>query len=213
MKLLQSIFFLLAAGTSQYSQAAEAAKSDAEVRPLLIGATAPTSVSLQTIENKSATLSELLKGQPAVLVFYRGGWCPYCNLHLSELRKVVKPAKDLGFQLIAISPDQPELLFKQIEKAQLDYTLISDSSAELINSFGIGYVVDEKTRAKLMGFGIDLAKSSGHEHFILPVPAIFVLDGAGKINYQYVNPDYSVRLSADVLLAVLKDIHGRVAKR
>ena len=74
------------------------------------------------------------------MIVYRGGWCPYCNLHLAALRKVEQPLKEMGFQIIAISPDKPEELMKTDEKHTLGYTLLSDSSATAIKALGLLFV-------------------------------------------------------------------------
>jgi peroxiredoxin len=179
---------------------AEIAVSSDKVRPLLIGQSAPKA-SLQAIDGKTVSLAQALAGKPAVVVFYRGGWCPYCNTQLSDLRKLVAPLKAKGVALIAISPDLPAELFKSVEKSELDYQLYSDAKVQAIEGFGIGFTLDAATLEKYAGYGIDLEKFSGQTHHVLPVPAVFVLDAAGKIQFQYVNPDYSVRVSSAVVLA------------
>jgi peroxiredoxin len=202
---------LIACWVALGAQAAPAVSAD-KIQPALIGASISTSIALTDIEKRSQALSKTLAGKPAVLVFYRGGWCPYCNVQLSDLRKLVNPAKELGFQLIAVSPDQASELFKSVKKNELDYLLLSDAKAELIDAFGIGFTVDAMTREKYAGYGIDLEKASGQKHYVLPVPSVFVLDGSGKIQFQYVNPDYSVRLSSKVIIAALEDIASRKKK-
>ena len=184
---------------------AEIAASSDKVRPLLIGQPAPTA-SLQSIDGKTVSLAQVLAAKPAVVVFYRGGWCPYCNTQLSDLRKLVAPLKAKGVALIAISPDLPAELFKNVEKSELDYQLYSDAKVQAIEGFGIGFKLDAATLEKYAGYGIDLEKSSGEQHHVLPVPAVFVLDAAGKIQFQYVNPDYRVRVSSAVILAALDNM-------
>jgi peroxiredoxin len=176
------------------------------VQPVLVGSAVPD-VQLADSKASKVKLTSLLDrvaaGKPAVMVFYRGGWCPYCNLHLKELRKIVAPMQAKGVPLIAISPDQPSELFKTIQKSELDYTLLSDSKAELIQALGIGFTVDQATRKKYAEYGIDLSKASGEKHFILPAPAVFVVSADRKIAFSYVNPDYSTRLSGNVVLAMV----------
>ena len=109
---------------------AQIADSATAVRPILVGSAAPA-VNLTTLDGKTTTLSALLAGKPTVLVFYRGGWCPFCNLQLSELRKLNPDLKAQGFQLLAISPDRAEELARTVEKDELDYTLASDAKAQL----------------------------------------------------------------------------------
>ena len=205
MHLMNSLTraLLLIFATQALVVSAEIAVSSDKVRPLLIGQPAPNA-SLQSIDGKTVSFEQVLAGKPAVVVFYRGGWCPYCNTHLSDLRKLVAPLKAKGVALIAISPDLPAELFKSVEKSELDYQLYSDAKAQAIEGFGIGFKLDAATLEKYAGYGIDLEKSSGEPHHVLPVPSVFVLDAAGKIQFQYVNPDYSVRVSPAVILAAVE---------
>jgi peroxiredoxin len=192
--------------------AAEIAPSADKVQPLLIGQMAPKAT-LQSIDGKSLSIEQIQAGKPAVIVFYRGGWCPYCNTHLSDLRKLVAPLKAKGVALIAVSPDLPAELFESVEKSELDFQLFSDAKIQAIEGFGIGFKLDAATLEKYAGYGIDLEKSSGEKHHVLPVPAVFVLDGAGKIQFQYVNPDYSVRVSSAVILAAVEQMQSVPKKK
>lgn len=180
-------------------------QSDRDVRPLLPGNPVPVAM-VRTLEGESLALGDALGGQPAVLVFYRGGWCPYCNTQLSGLRLIRDDLDALGFKLVAISPDDPAHLKKTLDKEQIDYTLLSDSKAEAMRGFGIGYQVDAATREKLTGYGIDLSAASGEDHHVLPAPGVFVVDAAGMVQFAYVHPDYTVRLPQDVVLAAAKAV-------
>lgn len=183
-------------------------KSDKTVTPLLLGNTLPE-VTLRTLEDAPITLKDAVGGKPAALVFYRGGWCPYCNLQLSGLRLIRKDLDALGFQLIAISPDNPAELKKTLDKDALDYRLLSDSSAEAMRAFGIGYEVDSEMLKKLTGYGIDLEKASGQTHHVLPVPSIYLVDAKGTLQFSYVHPDYTVRLPEEVVLAAARAINAQ----
>ena len=112
--------------------------------------------------------------------------------------------QDLGYQLIAISPDRPERLRASVQKNELRYALYSDSKMAAARAFGIAYRLDEATLKALAGFGIDVQDASGEDHKMLPVPSVFVIDKDGKIAFGYANPDYKKRLSPEVLLAVAK---------
>jgi peroxiredoxin len=180
-------------------------QSDRDVTPLLLGNILPD-VGLRTLEDAPITLKEAVGGKPAVLVFYRGGWCPFCNLQLSGLRLIRKDLDALGYQLIAISPDTPTELKKTLDKDALDYRLLSDSSAATMRAFGIGYEVNADILQKLAGYGIDLEKSSGETHHVLPVPSVYLVDGDGVLQFSYVHPDYKVRLPQEVVLAAARAI-------
>lgn len=180
-------------------RAAEFPADPQAVRPPLLGSALPNAT-LRDLKGTSVDLAAQLRGTPAVLVFYRGGWCPYCTLQLSQLRTVIEPLKALGYQLIAISPDSPASLSATLDKEPLPYTLLSDSALELIGALGIGFRVDATTIDQYKGYGIDLEAASGQDHHVLPVPAVFVVDAAGIIQFHYVNPDYRVRVPGSLIL-------------
>ncbi|PIR15628.1 MAG: antioxidant AhpC [Elusimicrobia bacterium CG11_big_fil_rev_8_21_14_0_20_64_6] len=183
--------------------AASVPESPSEVRPLLIGAAAPDA-SLRGLDGKAVTLKKRLAGKPTVLVFYRGGWCPYCNLHLKELKDIQKDLEALGYQTLAVTPDRPSELRKTLDKHALPYTLLSDSKMDAARAFGLAFRVDDKTIKKYEGYGIDLEKSSGEKHHWLPVPGLFIVDKSGVITFVYANPDYKIRLRGPVVLSAAK---------
>jgi len=174
-----------------------------KVRPLLIGSAVPD-VTLQTAGGKKFSLNEAVKEKPTILIFYRGGWCPYCNLHLGQLQDAEPQLIKLGYQILAISPDSTAILAEGTEKEKISYTLLSDSLMVAAKAFGIAFQVDDATIEKYKGYGIDLEKSSGQNHHLLPVPAVFIVGTDGKINFVYVNPDYKVRLTPEVLVTAAK---------
>lgn len=178
-------------------------KSPADVTPLKIGDAVPDAP-LRALDGAATTLRERVAGRPTVLVFYRGGWCPYCNLHLKELKDVQKDLDALGYQTLAVSPDRPEELRKTLDKHQLPYALLSDSKMEAARAFGLAFRVDKETIKKYEGYGIDLEKASGEKHHWLPVPGLFLVDKEGVITFVYANPDYKVRLKGPVVLAAAK---------
>ena len=199
---------LMLTAASGWAAAAEIAASATEIRPILLGSKMPD-VALRTVEGKPTTLARQVAGKPAILVFYRGGWCPYCNLQLSELRLVEEQAKALGYQMIAISPDRPEELSKSLDTGDLTYTLLSDSQADALRAFGIGFRVDDATAAKYKEYGIDLEAASGASHRALPVPSVFIVDAEGTLQFGYSHPDYTVGIPGDVILAAAKAIAER----
>lgn len=202
-----SIFILIALSIN-LSAADLTPASPNEIRPVLLSMPVPE-VSLLTVEGKSVSLKSQLNGKPTVIVFYRGGWCPYCSLQLGGLKKIKIQLDKLGMQLIAVSPDRPEALKASLNTAELDYTLLSDSKSDAIKAFGIGYVVDAKTLKQLKSYNIDLEKASGETHHMLPVPSIFIADGEAKLQFSYVNPDYTARLPESVILEAAKVIAER----
>lgn len=188
----------------------------AQVRPLPVGSPVPT-LALQDVDGKSRPLGQVLDGKPALLVFYRGGWCPFCNLQLSELRQLEPELKAQEVQLLAISPDNPAHLRKLLDQTQLGYTLLSDADASAISAFGVAFEVDLATREKYQTYGIDLEVTSGHDHHALPVPSVFVIDAQGVVQFNYSHPDYRtrvpLRLVRAAVEAVVKGESGRPLKR
>lgn len=175
------------------------------VHPVLPGSAVPK-VNVEDIDGKRIALADTLAGKPAVLVFYRGGWCPYCTMQLSELRKLAPDLKAQGVQVIAISPDRPAKMRETLDKQTLDYTLLSDHTAEAIKAFGIAFEVDAQTLEKYASYGIDLEEASGEQHHALPVPSVFVVDEQGVVQFGYSNPDYRTRVPQRLIRAAVEAV-------
>jgi|AntRauTorckE6833_2_1112554.scaffolds.fasta_scaffold00090_30 peroxiredoxin len=197
------VIFLLFLISVPLLQAQDYAASADQVTPLLISSQIPN-VSLTSIEGESVNLRNMASQKPTILVFYRGGWCPYCSRHLSELQKIEDELYDIGYQLVAISPDRPEKLKTALTKNELDYTLLSDSPMDAAKAFGIAFKVDQETVDQYKSIGIDLESDSGYDHHLLPAPAVYILNTDGMVKFNYVNPNYKERINGDVLLTAAK---------
>ncbi|CAN5417058.1 hypothetical protein BH09SUM1_BH09SUM1_12520 [soil metagenome] len=172
-----------------------------DVQPLKFGAPLPA-VSVKNAKGETVTLADATKGRRSVIVFYRGGWCPFCNKHLADLATIEPQLAASGIPIIAISPDSPETITAYGAKHLLPYTLLSDSSHDAIKAFGVAFAVDAETQQKYKGYGIDLAAASGNADAVLPTPSVFIVDPSGKITYSHTNPDYKSRMSgAEILKA------------
>ena len=177
-----------------------------DVCPLKVGQEIPKTIFLMNSDGESVEFESLLNHEKAIVVFYRGGWCPYCTRHLSALGQIKEEVDSLGFKLYGITVDQFDSLGVSQVKSQTEYEIFSDSKAELIAAFGLGWEVDEVNYKKYCeSYGMDVEKWSGQGHHILPVPAVYVIEN-GVILYNYVNPNYSVRLKPETLLAILKSL-------
>jgi peroxiredoxin len=176
----------------------------AAVRPLAVGTTAPA-FNARRPDGSQYRFDPATRAAPAVLVFYRGGWCPYCNTHLGELSQAETELKKRGYEVLFLSADRPEILRSSLndetERDAAGYTLLSDSDAVASRAFGVAFRVDDATFRKYKSMGLDLEQASGNALHILPVPAVFVIDARGVIRFAHANPDYRVRLSAEALLA------------
>ncbi|MDA3960439.1 MAG: peroxiredoxin-like family protein [Planctomycetota bacterium] len=178
------------------------AQASAPAGPLAVGDPLPA-LTLTDAGGTAVNLRAAVAEQPVVLIFYRGGWCPYCNTHLAELGAGHEQIAATGWQVIAISPDAPEQLAATNNKHHLPYRLLSDADASAIRAFGLAFTVDEATRDKYRGYNIDLEAASGHSHYQLPHPAVYLVDQSGTIRYAHHNQDYKQRLSlAQVLSAI-----------
>jgi peroxiredoxin len=111
---------------------------------------------------------------------------------------------ELGYQIIAISPDKGENLKTTKEKHEMNYQLLSDSKMKAAIAFGIAFKVDSETFKKYKSYEIDLESASGEKHHLLPVPAVFLINTEGIILFQYVNPNYKVRLRKEIILAAAR---------
>lgn len=168
--------------------------------PLKAGDAIPD-VTLRTEDNEQVRLRKLVAEKPTVLIFYRGGWCPFCTRHLKDLAGIEKDLEKIGAHLLAISMDRPSKLRETPNREQLGYRLLSDSDAVAVKAFGIGFRVEDTLVEKYRNsYQIDLEAWSGRAHHILPHPAVFVVDGSGVIRFAHVNPDYKVRLDAAKVL-------------
>ncbi len=178
-------------------------ESPEDVCPILIGQSV-SQIRLKDIEGNMVDLGNLVSEKPAIIIFYRGGWCPFCNNHLSNLEGISAELIGLGYQLIAISPDLPEKEKITIDKNKLSYTLLSDSKMRAAKHFGVSFTVDNITFNRYVSKGLDLEIDSGETHHLLPVPSVFIVGRDQKIKFSHVNPDYKARMDASTLLAVAK---------
>lgn len=178
-------------------------RSAEAIHPILIGSKVPE-LTLRTIDGELFNLNEAIRNKPTVLIFYRGGWCPYCNLQLGQIQEIEADIIKYGYQIIAISPDKPEKLIESIDKHKMNYLLLSDSNMSVAKAFGIAFNLDESIIKKYEEYGIDLVDASGEKHYSLPVPSVFVIGTDGIVKFKYVNPNYKVRLDPNVLLSVVK---------
>lgn len=179
------------------------APSANDICPIKVGSPLP-SIALQTMEGSIFDLNGAVRRKPTVLIFYRGGWCPYCNRQLHQIQAVHSQLIDLGYQIIAVSADKPSKLRETVQKDSLDYLLLSDRQMTASRKLGLAFKVDEATVDRYKRMGLDLEGASGERHHVLPVPAVFVLGMDGAIQFEYVNPNYKVRLDPDVLLIAAK---------
>ena len=182
------------------------AASPAEINPVKAGEMAPA-FTVRTVDDEAFVFDPAGLERPAVLITFRGGWCPYCTLHLSELRHVVPELKSKGVDVLFLSGDRPELLYSSLKRETQDdidglgYTILSDADMEAARALGIAFRVSSSTLDYMEERGRDIEASSMDKFEALPVPAVYVIDSDGKVTFSFVEPDYKVRLPADDVLA------------
>jgi len=158
-------------------------------------------VVLRDADGGEFKLREHIAKQPVVLIFYRGGWCPFCTKHLMALVDIKDKLVTNGYQLLAISTDQPAKLKETPNREKLGYTLLSDSDMATAKAFKISFQVPDELVAKYKSeYQIDLEAASGKTHHLLPHPAVFVVSKDGVIRFAHVNPDYKTRLDPEAIL-------------
>lgn len=167
-----------------------------DISPLLIGETIPMAT-LSDASGKNFNLNKAIAQKPTILIFYRGGWCPFCSRQLAGLQEIAPELEKLGYQFIAISTDTPEGLMQSATKEKLSYTLLSDADLTLSRQFGIAFKAPK-------AYWEMLPKTTGGKNvdLLLPVPSVFILDRKGGIRFEFINPDFKQRLSPELLTAV-----------
>ncbi|MFD0672669.1 peroxiredoxin-like family protein [Cohnella sp. GCM10027633] len=154
--------------------------------------------------NKVSLYEELSKG-PVVLVFYRGSWCPFCNLQLKAYQRILPQIHAVGAQLIAISPQSPDNSLTIIEKQNLSYKVLSDNNGLAAAKYNILYEVPDYLQHMLESVGLNLAEYNSTNRWILPVPATFMIDESAIVRSAYVNPNFMQRMEpADILYELQK---------
>ena len=178
-----------------------------DIEPLTVGQSAPRFTVYQT-DGRPYVFDPGTLEKPVVLITYRGGWCPYCNLHLKELRDAEPRLLEMGFEVIFLSTDRPEILYASLMDwvSDINYTLLSDSKMDGSKALGIAFRMEESDYERLKSLGIDMEKTTGETHHLLPVPAVFIIDTQGVIRFAYTNPDYKVRLEAERILAAAQGV-------
>ncbi|REE88560.1 peroxiredoxin [Paenibacillus taihuensis] len=148
---------------------------------------------------------ELSKG-PVVLVFYRGGWCPFCNMQLRAYQRILPEIQAIGAKLIAISPQKPDHSLSLQEKEKLEFQVVSDSNGLVTAKYNLLFDVPPGVRELMEGIPLDLAEYNNTSKWILPVPATFMIDESAIIRSSYVNPNFMQRQSPEEILRELKKL-------
>ena len=173
-----------------------------ESQALQVGARAPD-LTLPDALGQPVRLSSLWQRGPLVLVFYRGGWCPYCNLELRAWQQQLGALKNLDAQLVAVSPQTPDNSLSTAEKNALAFPVLSDSALQAATAFGVAFEMPPELVEVYSRGGNDLPVLNGNGRWVLPVPATYVVDRHGSIAFAHIEADYRERAEPrDVLAAI-----------
>ncbi len=152
------------------------------------------------------SLGERLAYGPVIVTFYRGGWCPYCNIALRALQSRLPEIKSLGGSLIAISPEVPNQSLSTTEKLALEFDVLSDADNFVARLFGLVYRISDAARERLQAFGRDLVAHNGSDRWELPITATYVINQKGLIVFDHVDADYRERLDPTTIVNVVADV-------
>lgn len=154
------------------------------------------------------SLEDLIKKGPLVITFYRGGWCPYCNLELQSLQKNLNEIQALGANLIAISPEMPDKSLSVYEKNDLKFSILSDHNNLVAKKFGLVFELSPEVDTMYKNeLNLDLAVNNSVDKSELPIPATYVIGKDKKIKYAFVNLDYTQRAEPSEIINILKKLN------
>lgn len=159
---------------------------------------------LQNAFGESVTLSKEYAKGPVILVFYRGAWCPFCNLHLHSLQKSLPEFKKYGAQLILVTPQTPDKSAGQIKKDDFDFEVLSDLDSQVMKQYRLYFELPDDLIRVYKKAGLDIESFNGKGRNVLPVPGSFVIDRNGIIRAMLANTDYKVRMEPADIVAALK---------
>ncbi|QPP10456.1 AhpC/TSA family protein [Streptomyces bathyalis] len=189
----------LQSGAVELRLAAERGQAD---RALPVGAQAP-GFSLPSATGRTVTLDGLLAEGPAVLTFYRGAWCPYCNIALRSLQQHHDAIAAHGARPVAVSPQIPDESLSLTEKHELAFDVLSDIGADTAKQYGLAYDLPGDLAGVYDRLGFDLQRVNGGHARTLPLPATYVINQAGAIQWAFVDTDYTKRAEpADIIAAL-----------
>lgn len=164
-----------------------------------VGDTLP-SFNLTDALGKPVSSADLLAKGPLLITFYRGSWCPFCNLELNALQKRVDDFQAKGVTIVAISPELPDTSLTTVEKNSLKFQVLTDEGLEYARRLGIVWKMPDSIRPMFEKFGHDLVKRNGNDSFEVPIPATLLVDGKGVVRNTYIEPDYTKRAEPDAIL-------------
>lgn len=171
---------------------------------LKVGDRAPE-FALPNAQGQTVLLTDLLRKGPVILTFYRGAWCPDCNLQLKQLHESLPQFQQYGSQLVAVTPQRPDKSLEQINKAGYPFEILSDLDNEVMRDYKLFYEVPSPlSDVYKRNFGVDLAEYNGPGRYVLPLPGTYVIDTRGIIRAAFADTDHRKRIEPAAILETLK---------
>ena len=168
-------------------------------------------ITLPNVRGEPVTLSKLLAQGPVVLTFYRGGWCPYCNMQLRAYQRALPELRALGATLVAVSPEAPDKSLSTAEKNALEFEVLSDVKGEAGRAYRLFFDLSAELRALYAAGGNDLAQVNADGEWHLPMPATYVISADGRVALAYVDPEYRNRLEPAEIVGALRALAQKTA--
>ncbi|WP_224482932.1 peroxiredoxin-like family protein [Robertkochia aurantiaca] len=174
-------------------------------RSLKVGDQFPEANLIDANKN-TVNVASLYAETPLVVLFYRGGWCPYCNMELRAFQQHLEEIKSEGARLVAITPETPDNSLTTAEKNELEFEVLSDIDNRFAKSLGLVFSLPESLKQIYEQFGIDLKKHHQNTDFELPMPATFIIDKGGSVRYSFIDEDYTKRADPAEVITALKNM-------
>jgi peroxiredoxin len=187
-------------------EAIERVEASGQATGLSVGDRAPN-FELRAADGATVTLYDRLADGPVVLVFYRGEWCPYCNLELRYYQRALPDLRNIGADVIAITPQAPDRSIQAIERHGIDFPVLSDEDFQVIEQYGLTIDVEGEYREVMeQGFGRDLGELNADGTWRLPAPGTYVIDRDGTVVAAYASPRYWTRMEPHEVLEALRSL-------
>ncbi|MFP5077043.1 peroxiredoxin-like family protein [Rhizobium sp. YIM 134829] len=163
----------------------------------------------EALDGSPLSLEDTIGKRPAVLLFYRGGWCPYCNVPLRAYAAALPEIEALGAGLVAITPELPDHALRTAEAAGVGFPIAIDKGNAFARTLGLVFTLPEDLRPLYREIGIDLASQNGDQSHELPIPALYVLDETRTVRWAFVEADFTQRADPRDVVAALRALKER----